>query len=141
MSTARQDFERSNSESIGATIGSLFISIDGGFDRCAYLVGEVLPSRFELPERVAAPNPDRIVDVDRDGDPDIVVSNVGGPNAVYLNDGSATEWTVSWLGAGSDNSYGVDAGDLNGDGYPEIVFANSGTFNRLFFNVARDDGR
>ena len=38
----------------------------------------------------------------------------------------------------TNTSYGVDAADLNGDGYPEIGFANSGAFNRLFRNVAAE---
>ena len=57
---------------------------------------------------------------------------------MYWNDGSAQHWTVHWLGDQANTSYGVDAADLNGDGYPEISFANSGAFNRLFLNVAAE---
>lgn len=76
------------------------------------------------------------VDLDRDGDLDIVASQVRGPNTVYFNEGRATRWTEVWLGQEASDSYGVRTGDLNGDGFPEIGFANSGSFNRLFMNVS-----
>jgi hypothetical protein len=75
------------------------------------------------------------VDIDRDGDQDIVVANVGGPNALYLNDGSGAGWPVRWLGDGEESTYGLAVGDLDGDGFPEVGFANSGAVNRLFRNV------
>ena len=74
-------------------------------------------------------------DVDNDGDQDVVVANVAGPNALYLNDGTGTSWTEQWLGEEANSSYGVTVGDLTGDGFPEIGFANSGAVNRLFMNI------
>ncbi len=80
-------------------------------------------------------------DVDLDGDPDIIVANVGARNAVYFNrrgeragpgDDGFDELR---FGCGDCATYGVAAGDLNGDGFPEIVTANSGAPNGLFANV------
>ena len=61
----------------------------------------------------------------------------GEPDEFYLNDGSGTAWRVRWLGDESNASYGVAAGDLTGDGFPEIGSANSGSVNRLFMNRGR----
>ncbi len=102
----------------------------------------------------------RLADVDLDGDPDIVVANVGGRNAVYFNGGgrvaedeesAAGDGAAARTGAAGSGeaarfdefrfgcedcaTYGVAVGDLNGDGFPEIVTANSGTRNGIFANV------
>jgi hypothetical protein len=74
-------------------------------------------------------------DVDGDGDLDIVVANVGDRNALYANDGTGRGWTQHWLGEERDASYGVTAGDLTGNGFPDLGFANSEAVNRLFFNL------
>jgi len=50
-------------------------------------------------------------------------------------------WTEIWLGEQTETTYGVATADLNGDGYPEIGFANSGAANRLLLNVARPERR
>lgn len=87
-------------------------------------------------------------DVDGDGLADIVTANIGEANAVYFNGGG---WGEGGAGtAGSSDSegfskfrfgcedcttYGVAVGDLNGDGLPEIVAANSGAPNGVFGNV------
>ena len=92
----------------------------------------------------------RLADVDLDGDPDIVVANVGGRNAVYFNRGRGEGGSTGELTDGLGDSvrldefrfgcedcatYGVAVGDLNGDGFPEIVTANSGARNGIFANV------
>ncbi len=57
-----------------------------------------------------------LVDVDGDGDYDVVVANGSGQaNQVLTNDG--TGWlTGSGLSLGANRSYSVEAGDLDGDG-------------------------
>lgn len=89
----------------------------------------------------------RLADLDLDGDLDIIVANVGARNAVYFN--RVAEAAGRGAGAGRSPgfdefrfgcedcaTYGVAVGDLNGDGFPEIVTANSGAPNGVFGNVA-----
>lgn len=73
-----------------------------------------------------------LVDLNRDGFTDVVfcnyIHNYPGIRSAYIYWGSAkgfasahrTELPTAWAS-------GVAAGDLNGDGYPELVFANQGT--------------
>jgi hypothetical protein len=35
-------------------------------------------------------------------------------------------------------SYGVSIGDLNGDGFPDLVFANSGSMSRVYLNTTME---
>jgi hypothetical protein len=75
--------------------------------------------------------------MDGDGDADIVVGNVQGPNAVYFNDGSGRVWSERKVGEEAESTYGVATADLDSDGLHDIGFANSGAVNRIFFNVVR----
>lgn len=90
----------------------------------------------------------RLEDLDLDGDLDIVVANVGAQNAVYFNRGSelmgsgetpapgaARGFVEFRFGCADCATYGLAVGDLNGDGFPEIVTANSGAPNGVFANV------
>ncbi|MCI0634835.1 MAG: VCBS repeat-containing protein, partial [Actinobacteria bacterium] len=71
-------------------------------------------------------------DLDADGDPDLVMGNVGGggapaPNRVYLNDGTgrfADVTSTHLSGANLELTFGVALGDVDGDGDPDLVFAN-----------------
>ena len=76
-----------------------------------------------------------VLDVDRDGDIDVVVANVRGPNELYLNDGSGMTWVRTPLDGEPYTTYGVAAADLNGDGFADLGFVNSGGPNRIFMNV------
>ncbi|NIS28446.1 MAG: VCBS repeat-containing protein, partial [Actinobacteria bacterium] len=55
---------------------------------------------------------------------DVAVANVGSRNELYLNDGSGLSWTKVPIGERADVTYGVAAGDLDGDGYTDLGFAN-----------------
>ena len=124
---------------IGETNAVYFGDGTGGFERC-------LPFGGAGDQSYAV----RLADVDLDGDPDIVVANVGGPNAVYFNrrrregagpgvrldgPGDSVRLDEFRFGCGDCATYGVAVGDLNGDGFPEIVTANSGSRNGIFANV------
>lgn len=90
----------------------------------------------------------RLADLDLDGDLDIVVANVNARNAVYFNRGDqgggsggaaggldAPGFREFRFGCEDCSTYGVAVGDLNGDGFPEIVTANSGAPNGILVNV------
>lgn len=67
-------------------------------------------------------------DLDRDGDIDLV-EGTETTNAVYLNDGKAG-FTRHSFGEDAD-TYGIAIGDMNGDGKPDLVFANSESANTV----------
>ena len=57
----------------------------------------------------------------------------GQPNFVYLNTGNATFDDRRPFGTGSDETRSVALGDLNGDGHLDIVTANIGEANGVYF--------
>jgi hypothetical protein len=66
-----------------------------------------------------------IADLDRDGDLDLVAANGPGQGSrVFLNSGVAI-FTGSTLGTAVNDSRAVAVGDVNGDTFPDIVFANA----------------
>ena len=80
-------------------------------------------------------------DFDRDGWPDLFVSNQGGPNALYRNlgDGSFVDVAAeAGVSAAEDFGSGAVFGDYDNDGWPDLFVANIGA-NRLFRNLG--DGR
>ena len=75
-------------------------------------------------------------DLDRDGRPDIVVGRQEARGAVFFNLGGGrvprfrdTPWND-----GKGSVYGVAIGDLDGDGWPDIVAARSDAPNAVWFN-------
>ena len=74
-------------------------------------------------------------DVDRDGDPDLLMMNSGRPdeddrppdtwNRLYLNDGKGrfTDATEAWGLPSEGYSQGVAAGDFDGDGWTDVFLA------------------
>jgi hypothetical protein len=82
-------------------------------------------------------------DVDRDGWPDIYVANDTVRNFLYRNKGDGTFEDVTYKAAvGFDSNgkpqagMGVDCGDVNGDGRPDLFVTNfSEELNALYVNV------
>ncbi|MBM4193667.1 MAG: MBL fold metallo-hydrolase [Gemmatimonadetes bacterium] len=69
-----------------------------------------------------------LVDLDRDGALDIVVSNdAPDEKKVYRNDGTGRFALVSKFGKPEWNTRHVAVGDVSGDGIPDLVLANRGS--------------
>lgn len=81
-----------------------------------------------------APRPYSVVDIDNDGDLDIVNSETNGGNiVVWLNDGSQNFTSGITLDPpGNEGSYALHVGDFNGDGRLDILSVNSSGSLDLF---------
>ena len=85
-------------------------------------------------------NDTKFLDLDNDGDLDLIVAVLGGSRErVYVNSGNCTfVENTSLISSQSDSSLDVMVGDLTGDGRLDIVTAQgeSGNFqNRIYVNV------
>ena len=98
---------------------------DGTFTNIAETAGVTNPTEGRGMAAVAC-------DYDNDGLPDIYVANDTSRNFLYHNNGDATFTDESlFIGVGYDEggvaegSMGVDSGDYNGDGWFDLIVANS----------------
>ncbi|MDP3716666.1 MAG: FG-GAP-like repeat-containing protein [Acidobacteriota bacterium] len=99
----------------------------GAFTTCSDLIGAQFTISNQINTTASA-----LIDWDGDGDLDIALAMEGHSNVVCYNDGGGQ--FNSGLGCAElygfntfpYNSQDVAAGDLNGDGVPDLVFANGG---------------
>lgn len=83
------------------------------------------PTAYNLCETAYRSYSGRLVDIDGDGDLDVVLSNdAPDPKVVYLNDGKGHFRLGSTYGKPEWETRNASVVDLNGDGKPDIVAAN-----------------
>ena len=75
-------------------------------------------------------------DVNGDSRMDIIACNRGSKTKIYISPSSGSfpgAFTTSKLPVAYE-SYGVAVADVDGDGFPDVVLANSGEHNQIFIN-------
>ena len=91
---------------------------------------------FPIGEKSGAPYSIGVMDLNRDGKLDLVVGRQEARGSVFFNQGSAKKSAfdeASW-GDGQGTVYGLALGDLDGDGWPDIVAARSEAPNAIWFS-------
>lgn len=74
-------------------------------------------------------------DMDCDGDPDLLSSHYSGVIRCWLNSNDPfTPWPYRDLDRDFDEAYSVYAGDMNNDGYPDVVGASTGLNQVVWWN-------
>ncbi len=75
--------------------------------------------------------------MNNDGYMDIIIVSERAQNIVYINDGTYNFTEEHFFGPGNDSSYGVALGDVNQDGFIDIVVANAysdPSYNAIYLN-------
>jgi hypothetical protein len=82
-----------------------------------------------------------VADIDGDGWPDVAVSYLGtgsslGPIArVYMNNNGVLSSSPSWTANIIGNAFGVDFGDMNNDGRPDLAIATGWSYDSHHYHT------
>ncbi len=74
-----------------------------------------------------------LVDVNHDGDLDIIEGRDGGQNRLNLGHGNGTFAAGTTIGDETDATMDLQVADLDQDGNPDLVVANRGDTNKVYF--------
>jgi hypothetical protein len=100
----------------------LYLNVGGSLQRSASWVSEPDNARSVA-----------WADVDRDGDLDLVVGNHGA-NKIYLNQDGRLDQAPSWLSDDTDATWDLAVGDVNGDGWFDLVAGNRDGELKVYLN-------
>jgi len=122
----------------GATNTELLLRNNGGGTSWTSVSTQITPNP------TVDDNDSRFIDYDNDGDLDLLIAALGGPDRIYRNTGAGifAQLTTGILPAVTDSSLDIKVGDVTGDGKPDIVTAQgeSGAFqNRIYVNTGPAD--
>ncbi len=91
---------------------------------------------FPIGDKSGAPYSIGVLDMNRDGKLDLVVGRQEARGSVFFNASSVKKFAfeeAAW-GDGQGTVYGLALGDLDGDGWPDIVAARSEAPNAIWFS-------
>lgn len=91
---------------------------------------------FPIGDKSGAPYSIGVMDLNRDGKLDLVVGRQEARGSVFFNQSSVKKFAfeeATW-GDGQGTVYGLALGDLDGDGWPDIVAARSEAPNAIWFS-------
>ena len=91
---------------------------------------------FPVGEKSGAPYSIGIMDMDRDGRPDLVVGRQEARGSIFFNQsrGKTLDFRESGWNDGKGTVYGLALGDLDADGWPDIVAARSEAPSAIWFS-------
>src|SRR3989449_9593159 len=100
------------------------------------------PIGYNLSETPYRSYSGHLVDIDGDGDLDVVLSNdTPDPKVIYLNDGKGHFHLGSSYGRTEWETRNVSVADLNGDGQPDIIVANRSDHGANYICLNQGKGR
>src|SRR5690606_34024177 len=80
------------------------------------------------------------VDVDGDGDPDVILAMEASPNRLYLNDGSGRlTWIKQVFSEESHDTEHLRVADFDGDGHTDVIFVAEDDQNHEYY-LGNGDG-